>query len=39
MEYKFMEVRLYYANWQRGGGIIDRVLYDVTIDEGTIDRG
>ena len=30
---------MYYANWQRGGGIIDRVLYDVTIDEGTIDRG
>ena len=22
-----------------GGGIIDRVLYDVTIDEGIIDKG
>ena len=30
---------MYYANWQRGSGIIDQVLYDVTIDEGIIDRG
>src|SRR5215204_3667012 len=29
----------YYANWQRRGVIIDRVLYGVTIDEGIIDRG